>query len=105
MDIQKSGNSITITIPIDELVARVSETILAQLAYDFKSHTTQPQPEEIELLTRQETAAFLKISLVSLNKWTKEGKLPARRISGRIRYYREDVLKALKLISTTSNKK
>jgi excisionase family DNA binding protein len=105
MEIQKSGNSIIIEIPVDELIARVSETIIANLGRQLVPQITESKDEKHELLTRKETAAFLKISLVSLNKWTKEGKLPARRISGRIRYYREDVLKALKLISTTSNKK
>jgi hypothetical protein len=47
------------------------------------------------LLTRQETAAILRISLATLNKWTKNGKIVAFRGNSRIRYYEADVYAAL----------
>lgn len=47
------------------------------------------------LLTREETAKMLSISLVTLWKYTKSGVLPAHRIGSKIRYKKEEVLQAL----------
>lgn len=51
-----------------------------------------------ELLTRKEAAAYLKISLVTLNEWTKKGRVKAHRIGTRVRYYKSDVEAALEEI-------
>ncbi len=47
------------------------------------------------LLTREETAKMLSISLVTLWKYTKNDVLPAFRIGSKVRYKRSDVLLAL----------
>ncbi|MCX7551549.1 helix-turn-helix domain-containing protein [Xanthomarina sp. F2636L] len=48
-----------------------------------------------KLLTREETAKMLSISLVTLWKYTKEDILPAFRIGTKVRYKKSDVLQAL----------
>lgn len=62
-----------------------------QLLKETKNHT---KDEEI-LLTREETAKMLSISLVSLWKWTKDGVIPAYRIGSKVRYKRSEILLAL----------
>ena len=47
------------------------------------------------LLTREETAKMLSISLVTLWKYTKNDVLPAFRIGSKVRYKKSDVLLAL----------
>lgn len=48
-------------------------------------------PQKIEYLTRQETANLLKISLVTLNDWTKKGVIKGYRFNSRVRYKRNEV--------------
>lgn len=53
------------------------------------------------LLTRKETATLLGISLVTLHKWTNQGRLTAYRIGTRVRYKVDEVHNALIEIKTT----
>jgi len=52
-----------------------------------------------ELYTRQETAKRLRVSLVTLDNWTKLGIIKAQRIGTRIRYDRKDIDEALKNVA------
>ena len=54
------------------------------------------QNKEEELLSRQETAKLLKVSLVTLWDWTKKDIVPAYRIGYKVRYKKREVLSALK---------
>jgi len=47
------------------------------------------------LLTREETAEMLQVSLVTLWKWTKDDIIPAFRIGNRVRYKKGEVLRAM----------
>jgi len=49
-----------------------------------------------EYLTRQETAELLKISLVTLNDWTRKGIIQSYRIGTRVRYKRSEIDQALR---------
>ena len=62
----------------------------------------KPQPLDgyHDFLTRKETAELLGVSLVTLNEWTKNGTLPAKRIGTRVRYEKQAVFSALKNIET-----
>lgn len=53
------------------------------------------------LLTRKETAALLGISLVTLHKWTNQGRLTAYRIETSVRYKADEVNNALIQIKPT----
>jgi excisionase family DNA binding protein len=53
-----------------------------------------------KLLTRQETARFLGVSLPTLHEWTITGKVTANRIGTRVRYFQTDVEAALHQIKT-----
>lgn len=55
-----------------------------------------------ELLTRQQTAERLKISLPTLNELTKSGKIAGYRIGNRVRYKSAEVQQALTQIKTGS---
>ena len=48
-----------------------------------------------ELLTRDETAKLLKISLVTLHYWVKKDIIPAYRIGNKVRFKRFEIMNAL----------
>lgn len=48
------------------------------------------------LLTREEAAEMLSVSLVTLWKWTKDDIIPAYRIGTKVRYKKSEILLALK---------
>jgi excisionase family DNA binding protein len=55
------------------------------------------QQEKVdELLTREQTAKLLKISLVTLHVWTKKNIVPAYRIGNKVRYKKGEVLASLR---------
>jgi len=60
----------------------------------------QPKQPETELITRQQTAEILGITLVTLNTWSKLGKIPSYRIGTRVRYKRSEVLDSLSVVKT-----
>lgn len=53
------------------------------------------QKEEEQILTREEAAKLLSISLVTLWDLTRKDKIPAFRIGNKVRYKKSDVLNAL----------
>jgi len=54
-----------------------------------------PQTPQIKLLTRQQTAKLLSISLPTLGDYTNKGKLISYRLGGCIRYKEAEVLASL----------
>ncbi len=58
---------------------------------------------EEKLLTREETAQMLKVSLVTLWDWTKKDVLPAYRIGYKVRYKKNEVLASLKQMNRFKN--
>lgn len=60
-------------------------------------------PHSPKLLTRQETARFLGVSLPTLHEWTMGGRITANRIGSRVRYYQTDVEAALQRIKMAKN--
>jgi hypothetical protein len=76
----------------DELESIISRAVKAELE-NFK-HPSEPKTH-CEFLTRKQTADRLKCSLVTLNKWSKEGIIKGYRISGRVRYKSDEIELAL----------
>jgi len=52
-------------------------------------------PASEKLLTRKETADKLKISLVTLNDWTKRGLVQSYLIGGRVLYKEDEIVASL----------
>ena len=44
-----------------------------------------------DLLSRKEAAAYLKITLVTLNAWTRQGTISSMRICGRVYYSKSEL--------------
>lgn len=52
---------------------------------------TEPKIHTKSILTREEAAQLLSVSLVTLFHWNNKGILKSRRIGGQVRYYRSDI--------------
>ncbi len=79
-----------------ELFAEKAEMLIGQL---IQKHLDTDNPKIGKLLTAKQACDFLKISIVTLRKWTAEGKVKGSRIGTRIRYRHSDLEKALKEIN------
>jgi excisionase family DNA binding protein len=76
-------------------VKELKSELIVEFKNLFKSFLEQQEKVD-ELLTKQETANILKVSLVTLWDWTKKGVLPAYRIGYKVRYKKSEVLESLK---------
>jgi excisionase family DNA binding protein len=71
--------------------------ILAGVLKIIKDHATSLQQDDKDLLlSRQETANLLSVSLSTLWDWTRKDVLPAYRIGYKVRYKKSEVIQALK---------
>lgn len=78
-----------------------SEEFMAKLCFKLKeiiksyiedNHNQEPE----KLLTREETAKFLKVSLPTLNNWTKAKVLTPHHIGRRVYYKKSEIINKLK---------
>lgn len=67
----------------EEITGIINHAVLEAIK-NFHPQTSTPPSEK--LLTRKETADKLKISLVTLNDWTKRGMIQSYVIGGRVLY-------------------
>lgn len=82
---------------IKQIVEEVLEINLQRLKNNAKE-------DLLTLLTRENTAKLLCISLPTLNEWTKQGVVKAFRIGGRVLYKLEDVNNALTEVKTSKKR-
>ena len=74
-------------VPMEKVLEKLSN-----LEEELKTIKENFQPKEpVELLTREETAEFLKISLSTFWHWSKKGILPSYGIGNRVYYKRSEV--------------
>ena len=78
-------------------VEELTEIIANKLADKIETRiaTLISSQSDEELLTRTETAEFLKINFTTLWHWTKKGKVTAYGIGNRVYYKRGELKKAL----------
>ena len=79
----------------DELVSMIKEAFKEEL----KEILTQQEKERDYdiLLSRQEVAELLKISLVTVHKYQKEGTLPFYKLGWHVYFRKGDIMKALEI--------
>jgi len=70
----------------------IREAVRAELQEHFKTGISQPAEER--LLSKQELAAELGVSLVTLTEWMKKG-LPFLRLHKRVYFKKSEVLKIM----------
>lgn len=77
------------------------EEFKGSIVNDIKSLLLNVSSQE-QLLTREETAEYLSINLVTLWKWTRDGKLSSYGLGNRVYYKMADIQKALVNINCTN---
>ncbi len=83
--------------PLSELREIISEVVAEQLQKNSSATTI---PQQVEFLTRLETAKILQISLPTLSEWTKAGIIKGYRINSRVRYKRSEIEESLQEIKS-----
>ncbi len=86
------NQQLLVTMNVDELRKILNESIA-----DALSNVSQKSEEE-KLLSRKEVAKFFRISLVTLNKWRRQNKIPFHKINSRIYFKHSEILEALKTL-------
>lgn len=69
----------------------------------LKGFANTLQPDNEQLLTREETAKMLSVSLVTLWDWTRKDIIPAYRIGNKVRYKKSEVSEALQKMNKFSS--
>ncbi len=77
----------------------LTNKLFALMKAEKESSNQNATKQRGTLLSRKDAAAFLHISLPTLNAWTKENKLVAHRINSRVYYKQEELLTSLKKIT------
>lgn len=80
-----------------------AETLLQRfdnLESQIKSLQQQPNPSTDRLITRDETAKLLGVSLVTLHNWVKSNILIAYRVGNKVRFKENEVLSSLQQINS-----
>ncbi len=93
-------NTNLIIISETDLKAFLSETIKTELA----NLKPVEQSKNDLLITRQEAANLLGLSLPTLGTYTNEGKIQSYRIGTRIRYKKDELLNSLSKIQSLKYK-
>lgn len=78
-----------------ELADIISENVKAQLKELFIEMHGTPKEDEHEFLTRKETAALFKVSLVTVHEWSNNGILKPYKLGNRTYYKYSELLNAL----------
>ncbi|MFD1616572.1 helix-turn-helix domain-containing protein [Gelatiniphilus marinus] len=88
---------ITKTIQITEVTAdELADTVADKLMLKIENYLKElSKKQNDEILTRQEVADYLRISLVTIHSWNKHGILNPIRMGNRIFYKKQDILDVL----------
>lgn len=87
-----------IQIDQEEFKQLIREQLFEVIPEIIKEHWKSEKSDL--LLTRQETAKLLSISLPTLHQYTKEGKVRGYRIARRVLYKKNEVIDTLEVIRT-----
>jgi len=88
-------------ISIEQLIEKIGDLLDKKLVI---KHTNNLE-SKIELLSRSQTAALLKITLPTLHDWTKAGWLRSYKKGRRVYYKLAEVMEDLKITSINKHKK
>ena len=82
--------------PSAQLIAKIAEALDVTVDYLVReeikeTYVPQPTSEQEVFLTRKEAADFLKISLPTLDKWTRLGEIKSYKVVNQIRYKKQEL--------------
>lgn len=92
------NEQLIITLKVGELKNIIDESVTKALI------KAPSKPEEETLLKRKEVAKIFGVSLVTLNQWMRDGRIPCHRINSRVFFKRTEVMEALNSVKKYSRK-
>ena len=81
-------------VSAEELKKMIDDSVVAA----FLKLKNQEEPKTDKLLSRQEAAIFIDVSLPTLNEYTKSGKVKGYRLGGKVKYKESELLEAMNAI-------
>lgn len=91
-------NIILHSTPISDFKLIIGEVVREQLQSFAPEKPTDPTDKPTGYLTRAEVATRLRVTLVTVDKYTKSGLLQSYRIGGQIRYKAAEVEKSFEAV-------
>lgn len=97
----ETNPNILIQISKNDLQQLIQEAVKSEISKITDVIKLNPKLSEnkSELLSRNETADLLKVSLVTLHKWNLNGTLCSKKLSRRVYYLKEEVFNRLSINS------
>jgi len=92
-------------IPVADLKSIISDTVRTEVSKLMpwpEVRTPQVADETAEIISRKEAAQLLSVSTRTLLDWTKQGIVPAYRISSRVRYRKSEVIDSMNKMKTAT---
>ena len=83
-------------------IKKVLREVLEEKSNDFAKPV---KSEDQEFLTRKEVAKLLKISLTTLNDWSKQGIVQAYRIGNRVLYKKKEIVDSVSKVQSFKYKR
>lgn len=93
------------TVQVQGITAETLLQKFSDLEHQIKELKNDPKQSTERLLTRNEVAKLLGVSLVTLHNWVKSNILSAYRIGNKVRFKENEVLEALQSINSKSQNK
>lgn len=84
-------------INLNELLEKIGQVIDSKLSQVATQNTKQNQSS---FITRQDVSKLLKISLPTLNEWTKLGWLQSYKLGNRVLYKQDEIEEAVAKVAT-----
>ncbi len=79
----------------NELVNLIAERLKTDLQEVLSAVNKKPVNNEDDFLTRKETAAFFKASLVSIHQWVNDGLIKPYKVGNRTYFKKAELIKVL----------
>jgi excisionase family DNA binding protein len=91
-------------IALPDLVSEITREVTRAMRAEVAAIPTTPPAAPEELLSRDQAAQLLGITLPTLREYTHKGLVNGYRIGTRVRYKRSEVIASLQRIRTSKNK-
>ena len=77
----------------DEIISMIKEAFNTELAEILNKQ--EKESDYDQLLSRKEVADMLKVSIVTISKYQKQGRLPFYKIGNRVHFKKGDIMEAI----------
>ncbi len=96
----KQNEMLLVQLSVKELQAIITKSVTEEVDKIIKVIQMIPtETDEIKVITREETAKLLNVSLTTLYLWNKNNILKNKKINSRVYYLKNDVMDKLKLVA------